>query len=92
MKKCLVKMRFWASEEDSYKISMFSMPIQVPGFLVVRLRKTRIVKREKRSTIVIEPVHVPNSVCNQIYKQLGLSMPFGEPHEQLQITKIIPDD
>ena len=92
MKKCLVKIRFWASEEDSYKISMFSMPIQVPGFLVVRLRKTRIVKREKRSTIVIEPVRVPNSVCNQIYKRLGLSVPFGEPHEQLQITKIIPDD
>lgn len=92
MKKCLVKIRFWASEEDAYKIRVFSIPGQVPVFLGVRLRKIRIVKRANRSTIVIEPVRVPKSAYSQIYNQLGLSMPFVEPHEQLQITKIIPDD
>ena len=91
MNKCLVEIRF-GTTKDGDEIELYSIPRQVPDFLGERLRKTRIERRANRSTIVIEPVPVPKSAYNQIYKQLGLSMPFGEPHEQMKITKIIPDD
>ena len=91
MNKCLVEIRF-GTTKDGDEIELYSIPRQVPDFLSERLRKTRIERRTNRSTIVIEPVTVPKSTYNQIYKQLGLSMPFGEPHTQMEITNIIPDD
>ena len=90
MNKCLIEIRF-GTTKDGDEIELYSIPRQMPDFLCERLRKTRIERRANRSTIVIESVTVPKYAYNQIYKQLGLSMPFGEPHEQMQITKIIPD-
>lgn len=91
MNKCLVEIRFGTTKNGD-EIELYSIPRQVPYFLGVRLKKTRIKRRANRSTIVLESVPVSKSAYSQVYKQLRLSMSFGELHEQIQITKIIPDD